>query len=89
MHSGRRFVVPNSVISNMVEDVSKCVEDWHCQTSLVPPPCMFPLFDTPRAQNTKLVQAIIIASSSAMLEQTRHVTSRVDMTEQVVSCCVS
>jgi len=37
-----------------------------------------------RAQKTKRVQVIIIASSSAMLEQARHVTSTHDRTNRVV-----
>ena len=42
----------------------------------------------PTAQNTKLVQAITVAVLSAMLKQTRHVTSRLDTTAQVMSCHV-
>jgi len=38
----------------------------------------------PRAQNTKLVQAITITYSSAMLEQARHVISCLDMTCRVM-----
>ena len=42
----------------------------------------------PRAQNTEIVQAITIASLSAMLEQARHVTSRLVTTRQDQSCRV-
>jgi len=59
--------------------------------SLVPTLHVFAFFIflacMPRAQNTKLAQAIIIASSSfAMFEKACHVTSHHDTTGQVVLC---
>jgi len=75
---------PANLVSNVSKDASTCVEDCLCHIVSYTYCLLFGFVRIPSvcawAQNTKLVQAMTIASSSTILEPARH-----DITSRVVS----